>query len=263
MNGEISIQTFVNDSLGKIRTAEIDGIIYFVAVDIATILGYTNSRDAVRKHVDEEDKLTVAICDGSSPNPNKTVINESGLYSLILQSKLPRARDFKRWVTSEVLPAIRQAGMYSLVGTKELKEQEYGSADSPQIMASPKDYLVLAKVIASCKTERLPLVLRILEKGGWDVGKPQDLVQNGAMDTADAGIRLREAAYRLNMSHSQLAKKLNWSKQTICSYINGSRFPKPRTYLKLLNDLDLLLRANSIDIDSNDSDCEEDETADE
>ncbi len=79
---------------------------------MAEALGYSNPRDALAKHVDDEDKNTVALRDGTSGNPNLTVINESGLYSLILSSKLPGAKKFKRWVTSEVLPAIRRTGGY-------------------------------------------------------------------------------------------------------------------------------------------------------
>ena len=97
----------------NVRTVNIDGNPYFVGKDVAEILGYANTRDALSKHVDSEDKNTVAIHDGiKRGNPNQTVINESGLYSLILGSKLPQAKEFKHWVTSEVLPAIRKTGAY-------------------------------------------------------------------------------------------------------------------------------------------------------
>lgn len=78
---------------------------------MAEALGYANTRDALNKHVDDDDKNTVAIRDGIG-NPNKTVINESGVYSLVMSSQLPAAKEFKRWVTSEVLPSIRQTGSY-------------------------------------------------------------------------------------------------------------------------------------------------------
>lgn len=97
----------------QVSTVTIDDEPYFVGKDIATILGYSNTRDALAKHVDIEDKNTVAIHDGiTRGNPNQTVINESGLYSLILSSKLPQAKEFKHWVTSEVLPTIRKHGAY-------------------------------------------------------------------------------------------------------------------------------------------------------
>jgi len=107
-----AVQVFENAEFGRVRTIEVKGSPYFVGKDVAEILGYSNPRDALAKHVDDEDKNTVAIRDGIQGNPNMTIINESGLYSLILSSKLPTAKKFKRWVTSEVLPAIRKTGSY-------------------------------------------------------------------------------------------------------------------------------------------------------
>ena len=106
----MEIQTF-NFENQQVRTIEIENEPYFVGKDITEILGYSNSRDALYKHVDEEDKLTSQIAT-SGQNRNMVVINESGLYSLILSSKLPNAKKFKRWVTSEVLPSIRKHGGY-------------------------------------------------------------------------------------------------------------------------------------------------------
>ena len=106
------LQIFKNTEFGQIRTTVIDGEPWFVGADVATALGYTNSRKALGDHVDDEDKNTVTIRDGIQGNPNKTIINESGLYSLIMSSKLPTAKKFKHWVTSEVLPAIRKHGGY-------------------------------------------------------------------------------------------------------------------------------------------------------
>ncbi len=108
------IQIFSNVMFGEIRTmTDVQGEIWFVGKDLAEALGYSNTRDALLKHVDEEDKTTVAICDtGSNYKSIGVIINESGLYSLILSSKLPTAKQFKRWVTSEVLPQIRKTGGY-------------------------------------------------------------------------------------------------------------------------------------------------------
>lgn len=111
MNSELKI--FENPEFGSIRTVEIDGTPYFVGKDVAEVLGYSNPRDALGRHVDEDDKNTVVNPDGNRGNPNMTIINESGLYSLILSSKLPKAKEFKHWVTSEVLPTIRRHGMYA------------------------------------------------------------------------------------------------------------------------------------------------------
>ena len=117
------LKVFANPTFGSIRTLNIDGEPWFVGKDVADILGYTNPRDALAKHVDDEDKNTVAICDGTPGNPNTTVINESGLYSLVLSSKLPTAKKFKRWVTSEVLPAIRKHGGY-VAGQEHMSDEE-------------------------------------------------------------------------------------------------------------------------------------------
>ena len=106
------LATFTNEAFGTVRAVLIDGEPYFVGKDVADILGYGNTRDALSRHVDDEDKNSVVIHDGIPGNPNQVVINESGLYSLILGSKLPTAKAFKRWVTSEVLPSIRKNGAY-------------------------------------------------------------------------------------------------------------------------------------------------------
>ncbi|MFR2137261.1 MAG: phage antirepressor KilAC domain-containing protein [Pseudoruminococcus massiliensis] len=105
------IKIFENTEFGSIRTLEIDGEPYLGGTDVANILGYTNPQKAIRDHVDEEDKT---VNDSFTVNGTRCIlINESGLYSLILSSKLPTAKQFKRWVTSEVLPSIRKTGMYA------------------------------------------------------------------------------------------------------------------------------------------------------
>lgn len=106
------LQIFNSEEFGEIRTVTIDNEPWFVGKDVATALGYSNTRDALATHVSEEDKNTVVISDGKRGNPNQVVINESGLYALIFGSKLESAKRFKRWVTSEVLPAIRKTGSY-------------------------------------------------------------------------------------------------------------------------------------------------------
>lgn len=105
------LQIFKSEEFGEIRTVTIKGEPWFVGKDVAESLGYSNTRDAISKHVGDEDKNTVAICDGKG-NPNQTVINESGLYALVFGSKLESAKRFKHWVTSEVLPSIRKNGGY-------------------------------------------------------------------------------------------------------------------------------------------------------
>ena len=107
-----NLQIFAFEGTDEVRTLLINDEPYFVGKDVADALGYKNTRDALSKHVDEEDK-GVANRDTLGGKQDLTIINESGLYSLILKSKLPSAKKFKRWVTSEVLPTIRKHGMYA------------------------------------------------------------------------------------------------------------------------------------------------------
>ena len=106
-----NLQIFNNEEFGQMRTMTIDNEPWFVGKDVAEALGYSNARDALRVHVDAEDK-GVANHDTLGGKQELTVINESGLYSLIFSSKLKKAKDFKHWVTSEVLPSIRKTGGY-------------------------------------------------------------------------------------------------------------------------------------------------------
>ena len=112
------LQIFNNPEFGEIRTVEVDWEPWFVGKDVTLALGYSDTDQALRKHVDEEDKLTRQF-NGSGQNRVMTIINESGLYSLVLSSKLPGAKRFKRWVTAEVLPSIRKHGAYMTPETLE------------------------------------------------------------------------------------------------------------------------------------------------
>lgn len=118
------IQLFTSAEFGDIRTIKDADAIYFVGKDVAEVLGYTNTRKALADHVDPEDKKDgVTIRDSIGRDQTPVVINESGLYSLVLSSKLPSAKRFKRWITSEVLPALRRQGGYMLTDKNETPEQ--------------------------------------------------------------------------------------------------------------------------------------------
>lgn len=129
---ENKLEVFTSPEFGQVRALTIDGNPYVVGKDVAEILGYSNSKDAIARHVDEEDKrvilksdfttlennlpkevFPVNFVDATIPNRGLTVINESGVYALVFGSKLPNAKRFKRWVTSEVLPSIRKTGSYN------------------------------------------------------------------------------------------------------------------------------------------------------
>lgn len=116
------IKIFENTEFGKVRTISIGGEPWLVGKDVAEILGYTNTRDALARHVDDDDKRredSVVIHDAIGREQTPVLINESGLYSLILSSKLPSAKRFKHWVTSEVLPSVRKHGTYMTPETIE------------------------------------------------------------------------------------------------------------------------------------------------
>ncbi len=111
-----NLQIFQSPEWGSIRTVELDGEPWLVGKDVAAALGYNDAADALKRHVDDEDKQILKTGETpvlSVPNRGLTIINESGLYSLVLASKLPSARRFRRWVTSVVLPSIRKTGSYA------------------------------------------------------------------------------------------------------------------------------------------------------
>ena len=132
------LQVFNNAELGSVRTTTINGEPFFVGKDVASILGYSNGRKALIDHVDAEDK-GVTKCDTLGGTQELTVINESGLYSLILSSKLPNAKKFKRWVTAEILPTIRKHGAYLTTETLE------------EVMNDPDAWI---RVLTELKNER-------------------------------------------------------------------------------------------------------------
>ena len=107
-----NLKTFNNPEFGSIRTTEVNGTPYFVGKDVAEILGYSDLNKAISMHVDDEDKKLNDKTSSSFGQRGATLINESGLYSLVLSSKMPRAKEFRRWVTSEILPTIRKTGGY-------------------------------------------------------------------------------------------------------------------------------------------------------
>ena len=140
------IKIFENKEFGNVRALEIDNEPWFVGKDVAYALGYVDTDQAIRKHIDEIDrkvltfkayaKITEALWSGNDFS-NKTLINESGVYSLIISSKLPDARKFKRWITREVLPSIRKTGSYNL----------------------PQDYLSALKALVVAEEERQKLAI--------------------------------------------------------------------------------------------------------
>lgn len=175
------LQVFKNEQFGSVRTVTKENEIWFIGKDITECLGYSNSRKALNDHVDNEDK-GVTKCDTLGGKQDLTVINESGLYSLVLSSKLPAAKKFKRWVTSDVLPSIRKHGMYAKdelldnpdlliqVATELKKEREEKKALREQ-MEKQKPKVLFADAVSTSHTSILVGDLaKILKQNGVNTG---------------------------------------------------------------------------------------------
>lgn len=224
MNG---LQTFANEEFGAVRSLMIEDMPWFVGYDVAKALGYVKPRNAISVHVDDEDKNTAliqgAIQGGTQGNPNMTIINESGLYSLILSSKLPAAKRFKRWVTSEVLPAIRRTGGYGTA--TQAAETETAAETLPAREVTNDDYLRAASIVASCKNERLPYVLAYLSKAGLSTVCPVQ-TQEEQRDRYEI-MRLLVKAYNdYGISDTIIGKATGLNRAQIRMYRTGERFPK-------------------------------------
>ncbi len=171
-----NVQIFQNNEFGNIRTVTIDGNPWFVGKDVANALGYTNPQKAVRDHVTLEDR-GVNEMDTPSGTQQMTVINESGLYSLVLSSKLESAKRFKHWVTSEVLPTLRKTGSYGMPQGKELlalavieAQKTIEEKDKEIERMRPKE--VFADAVASSKDSILIGELaKLICQNGYSVGQ--------------------------------------------------------------------------------------------
>lgn len=230
------IQVYTHNELGSIRVLDIDGEPWFVGKDLTTALGYSNSRDAISKRVDVEDKKSgVAIHDSMGRNQNVVAINESGMYSLILSSKLPSAKKFKRWVTSEVLPAIRKTGIYSVAGVLTPSDDPV----VPMGTLTPDDYLSAARLIAGCKQDRLPVIISLLQKGGWDLGEGMALITSGK-STADIGMILKRFTDEQHGKLESISELTGISPAVLRSYRVGLRFPRGTRYESIVKAIEEL-----------------------
>ena len=221
------LQIFNSPEFGQVRSIMIDDEPWFMGKDVADALGYQNGRGALSRHVDLEDKNTVVIPDGNKGNPNQTIINESGLYSLILSSKLPNAKKFKRWVTSEVLPAIRKTGRFAI--------------DGPVDRLTPDDYIRAASIVAKCNDRRLPVALKLLETAGISpeilkgFQKDRESPQKDKI-TADELAHLQTVLSCYTVR--QAAELVNLSPGLISFYRRGLRLPSRERYGKMIEILE-------------------------
>ena len=182
------LQVFNNEEFGQVRTVTQGEDVWFVAKDVADVLGYNNTSKAIQMHVDEDEKADLPIWDGRQ-NRNQKVINESGLYSLILSSKLPNAKKFKKWVTSEVLPSIRKHGAYMtgqalekavtdpafMIGLlTNLKEEKEKLAAAQQQIVQQQPLVVFAEAcMQSEQTLKVSEVAKLATKQGVKIGQRQ------------------------------------------------------------------------------------------
>lgn len=181
------IKVFNNPSFGEIRTIVMNSEPWFVGKDVAEILGYAKARNAISAHVDPEDKKDAPIQGPLGGTQEMTIINESGLYSLILSSKLPTAKRFKRWVTSEVLPAIRKHGAYLTEEKVEeiltnpdtiiklatqLKEEREARKQAEALNEANRPKVIFAEAVSASKTSILVGELaKILRGNGIPIGQ--------------------------------------------------------------------------------------------
>nr|DAQ38635.1 MAG TPA: repressor domain protein [Caudoviricetes sp.] len=185
MNNEIKV--FCNEEFGSIRRVEVNGEFWLVGKDVAQALGYAKPENALATHVDRDDTLKWGIMDSLGRIQNTTLINESGMYSLALSSKLPSAKKFRRWVTSEVLPSIRKHGAYMTPETLEaailnpdyllkvataLKEEtDKRKALETKVQADAPKVLFADSVAASTSTILISELAKILRQNGVNTGE--------------------------------------------------------------------------------------------
>lgn len=215
-----AVQVFNSPEFGDIRILMIEEEPWFVGKDVAAALGYKTPRDALSKHIDEEDK-GVAKCDTLGGVQDMVIINESGLYSLILSSKLPAAKRFKRWVTSEVLPTLRKTGRYelSIKPESEIIEQRQITVD---------DYLRAASIVAACKNERIPTVMALLKKGGIEIPALED-ISTERDELGETASLINQAINEFGFNQNRIANLCGLQPTQIMRIRTGQQKPKRTT----------------------------------
>ena len=225
------LQTFNSFEFGHVRTTQINNEPWFIAKDITDALGYQNGRKAVADHVDEEDKAAVTIR-YDSQNRNVTVINESGLYCLVLCSKLENAKKFRRWITSEVIPQIRKTGGYNLPGTYadalerlllEVREKERLEIENKQLVEEKKKNepkVLFADAVAITEDSILVRELaKLLKQNGYETGEQRLYDQ----------LRREGFICKYSTEPTQRAMEMGLFKTTIRTVQRGDLSPKEAT----------------------------------
>lgn len=189
------LQIFNNEEFGQVRTAVIDDEPYFVGKDVAAALAYKDTSDALKRHVEAEDKLTRCFTD-SGQRRNMLIINESGLYALVFGSKLESAKKFKRWVTSEVLPALRKTGSYEI--PKKSPENDRTTImlmNARSRMA--QTYLCLAEVDTLSGTYKTILAAKAAEVLAGEAILPLPKIERKVYSAGEVGARFGISANKV------------------------------------------------------------------
>lgn len=207
------LTVFHNDKLGSVRAMNQDGEAWFVGKDVAVSLGYTNPQKALRDHVDSEDKTVNGsfTVNGTSP----ILINESGLYSLVFSSKLPSAQAFKRWITHDVIPAIRKTGTYSVKPTITVDQ------DSLRI--------IIGATVAEMLKQIMPL---IQHQPPMIEPKPQR--ERKPVLLKDFETIMRKVMQEQRVSGNEISKRLNVAQATVSNWRNGKNQPNRENYLRFV-----------------------------
>ena len=208
------IKVFENDAFGRVRTIDREGDVWFVGKDVAAALGYSDTKSALTDHVDSEDKQIIQrgqIATLDIPNRGLTIINESGLYSLVLSSKLPNAKKFKRWIISEVIPSIRKHGAYMTPDKLE------------EVLLSPDTLMQLAQNLKDEQEKRKALQKQV------EAQRPAVLFA-GAVETSKSSILIGELAKILKQNGIKIGpiRLFEWMRQN--GYLirrNGSDYNMP------------------------------------
>ncbi|WP_322170244.1 BRO family protein [Acutalibacter caecimuris] len=210
-----------------VRVIDLEGEPWWILADVCRVLEHSNSR-MVADRLDEDEKGVSLIYTPGGPQ-NMTVINEPGLYSVILRSDKPQARDFKRWITHEVLPAIRKTGQYA-------PQREY----MPTRPLTTDDYAEAAKIVAKCHNSRLPLVLDLLKKAGYDLAPIERAKQEAPPTWRDEreARRAHMVALLNQFSLPELCRRLGLSKSTVQYYRTGEFVPRMDRYRAIVHILE-------------------------
>lgn len=221
------LQIFNNQEFGEVRVLEVNNEPYFVGKDVAEILGYERPTKAVNDHVDVEDKDVIPIQDSIGRMQNTPIINESGLYSLILSSKLPTAKKFKRWVTSEVLPSIRKHGAY--MTPQKIEEALLNPDTLIQLATTIKEEQAKNRALELTNKQQKQQLLELKPKADYT-----DLILNNkslvtitqiAKDYGMSGNKMNDLLHSLGVQYKQSGQWLLYSKHQRSGYTHSETVP--------------------------------------